>query len=264
MPIVCRSEEYSSIVDLYNTYIAKGSSLIAKRCIDSYAGTEELYIPAIPIHTFVSEWNKSLQQFHDTIRCDGLADRQTPRQRRMTVLSNVAEVALKNVPIVSDHLWFVLHSIVAKPSLVKQVVQLVGSIQSTSGAVYHTGEVENPTVPGKDTMHAVKLYLIAKSVPATGHNATVLGAEAGATLGLIWVADEEELYDHLRNSHNCNYLHIGTVQGVCEWRHYNHRVFNRMTTIGQETVSKCESMTLADNTADSICYEVTWDQDHAL
>lgn len=258
MPIVSQSEQYSSIVDLYNTYIAKGSSLIAKRCINSYTGTEELYIPAMPIHTFVSEWNKSLQQFHDMIRSDGLGDRQTRRQRRMTVVSNVTELALKNVPILSDHLWFVLHSIVSKPSMVRQVVQLVGSIVSTSGTVYHTGEVENTTVPGADAMQAVKLYLIAKSVPSTGNNVTSLGDEAGATLGLIWVAEEDALQDHLRNSQNCYYVHIGTgtgntfrCKGFCEWRYYNHSVFNRMTTIGQETVSKFESTTLAGNTGDS-------------
>lgn len=258
MPIISRSEEYSSIVDLYNTYIAKGSDLIARRCINSYTGTEELYIPVIPIHTFVSEWNKSLRQFHDMIRCDGLDDRQTQRQRRLTVVSNVTEIALKNVPILSNHLWFVLHSIVSKPSLVKQVVQLVGSIASKSGTVYHTGEVENTTVPDVDAMHPAKLYLIAKSVPATGNDVTILGDEAGATLGLIWAADEEELYDHLRNSQNCYYMHIGSeagntfrCNGFCEWRYYNHRVFNRMIAIGQETVSTFESMTLAGNTGDS-------------
>lgn len=258
MPIVCQAEEYSSIVDLYNTYIAKGSALIARRCINSYTGTEELYIPTIPIHTFVSEWNKSLQQFHDMIRSDGLGDRQTQRQRRITLVSNVTEIALKNVPIVSDHLWFVLHSIVSKPSMVRRVLQLVGSIASTSGTVYHTGEVENTTVPGEDAMHAGKLYLIAKSVPSTGNNVTVLGDEAGATLGLVWVPNEDALQDHLRNSQNCYYVHIGNrtgntfrCKGFCEWRYYNYTVFNRMTTIGQETVSKFESTTLSGNTGDS-------------
>lgn len=257
MPIVSQSEEYSSIVDLYNTYISKGSSLIAKRCINSYTGTEELYIPAIPIHVFVSEWNKSLQQFHDMIRCDGSTGRPTLHQRRLSVVSNVTELALKNVPILSDHLWFVLHCIVSNPSLVKQVVQLVGSIASNSGTVCHTGKVENVTVPGND-MHTVKLYLIAKSVPATGTNVTILGEEAGATLGLIWVADEEELHDHLRNSTNCYYVHIGSdngntfnCNGFCEWRYYNHGMFNRMITIGNETVASFQSTTLAGNTGDS-------------
>lgn len=124
--------------------------------------------------------------------------------------------------------------------------------------MYHTGDVENTTVQGEDAMHAVKLYLIAISVPTTGNNVTILGDEAGATLGLIWVADEEELYDHLRNSQHCYYMHIGTeagntfrCKGFCEWRYYDHSVFNRMTTIGQETVSKFESTTLAGNTGDS-------------
>lgn len=258
LPIISRSEEYLSIVDLYNTYIVKGSSLMAKRCISSYTGMEELYIPAIPIHTFVSEWNKSLHQFHDMIRCDGFDSHHTQSQRRMTVVSNVTEIALKHVPILSDHLWFVLHCIVSKPYLVKQVLQLVGSISSTSGTMYHTGEVENTTVPGDSAVHAVKLYLIAKSVPATGNNVTILGDEAGVTLGLIWAADEEELHDHLRSSQNCYYVHVGTESGhtfrcagFCEWRYYNHSVFNRMTVIGKETVFKFGSTQLAGNTGDS-------------
>lgn len=258
MPVIHQSEEYSSIVDLYNTYISKGSALIAQRCINSYASTSELLIPAIPIHTFVAEWNKSLQHFHDMIRCDGSGPRQSLHQRRLIVVANVTEIALKNVPILSDHLWFVLHSIVSKPSLVKQVIQLVGAVASTSGAVYHTGDVDSTTVPGEDTTRAVKLYLLAKSVPSRGNDVTVLGDEAGATLGLIWVAHEEELHDHLRNSQDCYYLHIGTKAGnsfkcnvFCEWRYYNHGLFTRMAIIGQETVSLFDSSVLAGNTGDS-------------
>ena len=259
MPVVSRSDEYSAIVDLYNTYVVKGSALIAKRCINSYTGTEELYIPAIPIHRFVSEWNKSLQQFHDMIRCDGLGDRQSRRQRRLTIISNVTEIALKNVPILSDHLWFMLHSIVSKPSLVKQVVQLVGSVASTSGTMCHTGQVENPTVPGARVTHPAKLYLIAKSVPATGFNVTTLGDRAGVTLGLVWATAEDELYDHMRNSRNYSYyVHIGTLagtafrcNGVCEWHYYNHQVFHRMTTIGLDTAARFRSTMLAGDTGDS-------------
>lgn len=265
MPIAGKSEEYASIVDLYNTYVAKGSSLIAKTCIHSYAGTEELYIPAIPIHTFVSEWNKSLQQFHDMIRCeDGLGQDETRlaqtrrRSPRLAVVSNVTEMALKNVPIVSDHLWFVLHAVVSKPCLVKHVVQLVGSVASKSGTVYHTSEVENTTVPGADAAHAVKLYLVAKSVPAKGNRLTVLGDEAGATLGLVWVADEAELHECLRNSENCHYVHIGTqagntfrCNGVCEWRYFDYVVFDRMTAIGQRIASRFGNTALAGNTGDS-------------
>ena len=258
MPIVSKSEECSSIVDIYNTYIAKGTSLIAKTCINRYSGTEELCIPAIPIHTFVSEWNKSLHQFLDMIRSDGLGDNQTERQRRLTVISNVTEIALKNVPILSDHLWFLIHSIVSRPPLVKEVLQLVGSIASTSGAIYHASEVVKTTVPGGHAVNSVRLYLIAKPVPTTGHNVTILQDKAGVTLGLIWVADEEELYDHLRNIQNCYYLHIGTESGntfrcsaFCEWRYYNYTVFNKMTTFGQELVSKFNSTMLAGNTGDS-------------
>ena len=121
---------------------------------------------------------------------------------------------------------------------------------SMSGTVYHTSEVNNTTVPGED---AVKLYLIGKSVPTTGNNVTILGdiLGSGVMLGLIWVADEEEQHDHLRNSQSCSYVHIGTETGntfrcigFCEWRYYNHSVFNRMTTIGQEIMSKFESTKL--------------------
>ena len=266
MPIISQSEDYATIVHLYNTYIANGSSLLAKRHIDSYAGTEELSIPVIPIHVLVSEWNKSLQRFHDLIGVDGSSSsgggggggQRTRRQQRMNIVSNVTELALKNVPIVSEHLWFVLHSIVSKPSLVKQVLQLVGSVSSTSGTVCHTDEVQNVTVPGGTAMQAVKLYLIAKSVPATGNNVTVLGDEAGATLGLIWVAVEDELHDHLRNSQRCYYVHLGTqtgntfrCNGSCDWRYYNHSAFDRMTRVGHEAVLTIGSSALAGNTGDS-------------
>lgn len=102
-----------------------------------------------------------------------------------------------------------------------------------------------------------KLYLIAKAVPNKGNNVTTLGDESGVTLGLIWAANEEELHDHLRNSQECYYVHIGTeagntfrCNGFCDWRYYNHRVFNRMITIGQQTVSMFRNTMLAGNTGD--------------
>ncbi|KAK7915591.1 hypothetical protein WMY93_011352 [Mugilogobius chulae] len=241
LPVVSRGEEFAAIVDLYNTYIVKGSSFLAKMCISRYTGTNELYIPVIPIHTLVSEWNKSLQQFHDLISCERSAHPIV--RRRNTVISNIAEIALKNVPIVSDHLWFVMHCIVSKPHLIGQVLQLVGSIASRSGTVYHTGEVENVTVPGQcHSARSRKLYLIAKPVPiAAGSNlTTVLGDNVGVTLGLIWVTDEEDLHDHLQNAGHCHYIHIGTesgntfrCNGFCHWHYYNHKIFGRMAMIGQ-------------------------------
>lgn len=258
MPIACRSEEYSSIVDLYNTYIAKGSSLIASRCINSYTGTEELSIPAIPIHTFVSEWNTSLERYRHMIRCEGLGNSAIRGNTRLAVVSNVTEVALKNVPILSDHLWFVLHCVVSNPSLVKQVLQLVGSIASSSGSMCHTGQVDRTNVPGTFNEYSGKLYLMARSSPRTGNNETVLGDEAGTALGLIWVAEEEELYDHARNSPSCYYLHVGTqsgnmfrCNGFCEWRYYNRTAFERMTAIGNKAASEFVSDALSGNTGDS-------------
>ena len=260
MPLTPQSEEYAQIVDLYNTYAAKGSSVMANACINNYARIEELCIPAIPIHTFVSEWNKSLQQFNDTFRYKlGSGHHQTVLEHRMSMINSVTALATENVPIVSDHLWFALHCIVSRPCLVKQVVKLVGSIASMAGRVYHTGKVENTTVPGKEDVYAQKLYLIAKSVPASGYNRTVLGDDAGATLGLIWVSEEDELYDHLQNSRNCYYVHIGTeagntfrCNGSYVWRHYAYSVFEKMTRIGQDAVSKyTKSTSLAGNLGDS-------------
>ena len=258
MAVVARSEAYSSIVDLYNTYIVTGSSQMATRCINSYTGTRELHIPAIPLPTFVDEWNKSLRQFHDMIGQDDPNDRRTAKQRRMIVLSNVTELALKKVPIVTDHLWFVLHSIVSRPCLVKQVLQLVGAISSTTGLECQTGTVENVTIPRYVDMLAVKLYLIAKAVPARGNSSTILRDEAGVTLALMWAATEDELHENLRNSGSCSYVHVGTesgntfrCNGFCEWRYYNHTVFERMARIGHETVSKYDSSGLAGDTGDS-------------
>ncbi|KAM7406641.1 hypothetical protein PAMP_001008 [Pampus punctatissimus] len=110
----------------------------------------------------------------------------------------MTEIALKNVLILSDHLWFVLHSIMSKKSLVKQVIQLVGAVASTSGVVYHTGDVDSTAVPDEEA--APRL--------GTASNATVF---ANGTSGL----------------------------------------FNRMTTIRQETVSMFKSSGLAGDTGDS-------------
>ncbi|KAK2812870.1 hypothetical protein Q5P01_000947 [Channa striata] len=179
-PLTARSDEYASIVDLYNTYCVKGSAQMAARCISSYlgGGAGGLHVPAIPINVFVSEWNRSLKQFHDLIRCTeeslttGRA--RAPAQLRASVVANVTALALENVPALSEHLWFVLHCVVSKPSL----------------------------VPGKDSSRSsIRLYMIAKSAEsASGNDSTALGGEAGASLGLVWVNCEEELFDHLRNA----------------------------------------------------------------
>lgn len=261
MPVTSQHGHYSSVVDLYNSNVANGSAMIAQKLISSYTGVEELHIPSIPMHVLVSEWNKSLCQFHDMIRCgDEALAREPLAKRRETVMTNVTELAYKNVPVASNHLWFAVHCIVAKPHLVKQVLQLVGSISSTLGKVCHTGEVQATTVPRDFRVTSgTKLYLIAKSVPVTGSNLTVLGDHAGVTLGLIWATNEDELHDHLRNSADCHYVHIGTeygntfkCNGFCEWRYYNHTVFERMITIGQEMAYTFEeSSVLSGNTGES-------------
>lgn len=213
LTLVAMSEEYSSIVDLYNTYIAKGSSIIAKACLNSYTGVQELCIPAIPIHVLVSEWNRSLHQFHAAISSMRNASSHTASGSRSRIASNIVDLALQNVPVMSDHLWFVLHSIISHPCLVKHAIQVVGSVTSKSGLLYHTGQVDNTTVPGADRAHAIHLYLIAKSVSASVRPVTPLGDHCGATLCLIWVANEGELHDYMRNFENCHYVHIGTRSG---------------------------------------------------
>lgn len=189
------------------------------------------------------------------IRSDGPIDRSTKSERRMAVLSSVTEIAFQNVPILSDHVWFVLHCIVLKPSLVK----LLGSVASTSGVVYHMGQVENATVPGEQGgMNPAKLYLIANSVAAVGNDLTVLSDKAGATLGLVWVADGEELHNHLWNALNSCYVHIGTeagntfrCHGFCDWQYYDRSVFQRMTGVGRAIASSFGSTNLTGNTRDS-------------
>lgn len=263
-PLTPRMEDYASIVDLYNTYCVKGNAQMAARCINSYVRSScELYIPAIPIHTFVSEWNRTLKQFHDMIRCNQewtTANGQPPAEVRASLAANVTALALGNVPVLSEHLWYVLHCIVTKPSLVKEVVQLVGAVSSCSGALYRTGDVNNLTVPCKDMSSSSRLYLIAKSTEsATGNDATPLGKDAGAALGLVWVSNEEELFDHFRNVARSFYVHLGTesgntfrCNGFCEWRGYDPVVVDRMISIGRHVTQRHgELSNLAGDTGDS-------------
>lgn len=256
-PVTGRVDQHASIVDLYNSNVANGSALIAQKIISSYRGIEELHIPSIPIHILVSEWNKSLFRFRELVRCS----HENMGDRRDTVICNVTTRAYKNIPVTGDHLWFAVHCIVSKPHLVKQVLQIVGSNNC------YTGEVQATTVPRDfgNTTSGIRLYLIAKSVPPTGNDCTVLGAHSGVTLGLIWAIDEDELHDHLRNGTNCHYLHVGTehgntfrCNGFSQWRYYNRPVFNRMVEIGLDVSSGAtvDSM-LSGNTGDlagSLCY----------
>lgn len=274
-PLTARSDEYASIVDLYNTYCVKGSAQMAARCISSYlgGGAGGLHVPAIPINVFVSEWNRSLKQFHDLIRCTeeslttGRA--RAPAQLRASVVANVTALALENVPALSEHLWFVLHCVVSKPSLVREAVQLVGSVASFTGSAYRTGEVDDVKVPGKDSSRSsIRLYMIAKSAEsASGNDSTALGGEAGASLGLVWVNCEEELFDHLRNVRDSRYVHLGTESGntfrcagFCEWRRYQPSLFDRMGEIGRHVVQALPRADtgLAGDTADSARAITRW------
>nr|BBA49209.1 hypothetical protein [Oryzias latipes] len=264
-PLAARTEEYASIVDLYNTYCAKGSAQMAVRCMRSFARSQsELCIPAIPIHIFVSEWNRSLKRFHDMVRCNrewtnartGAAPAQAVRT---SLLNNVITLTLGDVPARSEHLWYLLHCVISKPSLVKEALQLVGCVSSCSGTLYRTGDVTNSTVPCKNGSSASRLYLIAKS--AAGANDTRLGENAGASLGLIWASSEDELFDHFRNARCCHYVHLGTesgnafrCNGYCAWRTHDREVFERMSELGAEVASMpcVQDSHLAGNTADAV------------
>lgn len=250
---------HCGIVDLYNTNVAEPSSVMAKKVILGYVGTEELYIPSMPIHLLLLEWNKSLDRFHGMIRCDDSC-RTAPSldAHRDTVMRNVLNMAYKNVPVASEHLWFAIHCIVAKPHLVKEVLQLVGSIGSVLGDMCHTSEVQATTVPKpKDCPSAMKLYLVAK--PCSSRVSVPLEDCAGVTLSLVWAVDEDELlWDYLQNSGKCYYVHIGTEHantfrctGSCVWRYYDHDTFQRMIAVAETAVALYKHSELSGNTADS-------------
>lgn len=253
------SDKYSSAIDLYNTYVVTGCSTIAKRRIDCYVGTEELDISAIPIHTFVSEWNNSLMRFHDMVIHEGEHQNQGPvdEATHAQILTNIVEHALKNVPILRDHLWFLVHAIVSGPHLLKQALQVVGTVASTSGKQYFTGPVERVTIPRNDATYVEKLYLVTKSAP-NRHRLFPLNC-SGATLALTWATSEDHLFDYLQNSGACYYLHLGTQTGslflcnrVCDWRYYNGTVFTRMISLSTEVTCRItDSSRLAGNTGDS-------------
>lgn len=259
MPATPECGQYCAIVDLYNANIANPSTMTAKKVISAYAGIEELYIPSIPIHLLVSEWNKSLVRFHEMIKCnDSSLSTQSLQVRREAVMRNVTELAYKNVPVTGEHLWFAIHCIVSKPHLVKDVLQLVGSIGSVLGDMCNTGEVQATTVPRyMEVTSVVKLYLVAKS-SSLGKD-TVLREHGGVTLTLVWALDEDELlYDHLGNSGKCYYVHIGTehgntfrCNGFWHWRYYDHVTFQTMIAIADDTVSLSGNTMLSGNTGDS-------------
>lgn len=256
--LVTHRTQHYGLVDLYNTNVVDPSSAMARKVISGYLGTEELCIPSMPIHLLVSEWNKSLDRFHGMIRCDpnhrtGLA----LDARRDNVIHNVFTMAYKNVPVTSEHLWFAIHCIVAKPHLVKEVLRLVGSVCSVLGDMCHTGEVQATTVPRpKDLPTATRLYLVAKPCAARG---SVLEDYSGVTLALIWAVDEDELLcDHLRTSGHCYYLHVGTehantfrCNGSCVWRRADYKTFQDMIGVAETAAALCRSSELSGNTADS-------------
>lgn len=265
-PLVARTDAYATLVDLYNAYCVKGSPQMAARCLGGYLERSRgLLVPAMPIQAFVSEWNRTLKQFRDVIRCteesQGCGAVRAERLRA-SVVANVIALVLETVPANGDYLWFVLHCLISRPSLVRQAVQIIGSVASVTGSTCHTGEVDDLKVPGKQGFGTFRLYLIAKSSDSdSGNDITALDREAGVTLGLIWVHGEEELYDHLRNARNSYFLYLGTeagntfrCAGFCQWQRYDRELFGRMRRVGEHLVGKLfrDESGLAGDTADSI------------
>lgn len=252
-------DRHCGIVDLYNTNVAEPSSVMAKKVILGYVGTEELHIPSMPIHVLVSEWNKSLDRFHGMIRCDeSYRTTSSLDTYKDTVTRNVLDMAYRTVPATSEHLWFAIHCIIDKPHLVKEVLQLIGSIGSVLGDMCHTGEVQATTVlRSKGCPSAMKLYLVAK--PCSARVSMLLQDCAGVTLSLVWAVDEDELLcDYLRNSGGCYYVHIGTehantfrCKGSCVWRYSDYGTFQDMIRVAETAVALYQDSELSGNTADS-------------
>ena len=215
---------------------------------------------------FVSTWNNMQVRFYDlmlktvsvsaTQRGNGLKD------KRELCLRHFSDLALSRIPVDCEHLWYMLHALISKPSAVQRVLQVVGCVSSSGGSVYKTGTVENVRISGRLRDAAARLYLVAYGAKQSSLE-NPLHPDTGVTLGLIWVTSEDSLYDHLRNRGDCYYLLLGTEYGakfeclgVCKWHFYNYRVFYAMTTVAQHVV-ECHnppSSWLAGNTADSAKY----------
>lgn len=264
LPVSCQNEDFNFFVNLYNTYIAKGSEYLANAYVNYYAKNHQLCIPAMDIEMFVSTWNNTQVRFRDVMLTAPVS--ATRRGNRCTdklqLCSHISDLALSRIPIDCEHLWHVLHALVSKPSAVKRVLQVVGCVSSSGGSMHKTGTVENVRISGRLRDAAARLYLVAYSAKQSSRE-NALHPDTGVTLGLIWVTDEDSLYDHLRNRGDCYYLLLGTEYGAkfeclgfSKWHFYNYGVFNTMTTIARRVVESHNPLSnwLAGNTAESAKY----------
>ncbi|MEQ2182777.1 hypothetical protein GOODEAATRI_025738 [Goodea atripinnis] len=156
MPLMSASEQYFSVIDLYNTYVVTRCRSIAERHINRYVGTKQLNLSAIPIHTFVLEWNKSLLRFHDMVTCEGERESTVSKESHTQIVTEV----------------------------------VVGTVSSTCGKQYLTGQVDHVTVPRDGVMYLEKLYLLAKSVP--DRECVFLLNGSGVMLALTWAMSEDD------------------------------------------------------------------------
>lgn len=246
LPVMYNAPEYAVLVDLYNSNVANSGAMKARRLINSYAGTNEKQVSCMPIQTFVTEWNRSLERYKDATRCeDATLLSDSYRRRSKYICDNLADKAYRDIPVKSDNLWFVIHAIANQPKLVKEMVQLVGAVTSVHDDICLTGTVQGTTIErAADGRCNVRLYLVAKPAHKIPGYASILKEHDGVQLLLIWTSSEDELFDHLRNANGCYYVLLGTEYGndftcsnTCDWRYFNHGLYTNAHAYTNDTLS---------------------------
>lgn len=247
LPVTCSAPEFGVVVDLYNSNVANSGAMKAMRLINTYAGTDEKQVSCMPVQTLVSEWNRSLDRFNDAIRCQDnrrIAE-SSYRERSKHLCETLADKAYRDLPVKSDNLWSAIHTIVNKPCLVKEVLQLVGSVASVHDDNCLTGTVQGTTIERPaDVRSSVRLYLTAKPAIHKPGYSSLVPEHAGVQLSLIWTSSEDELFDHLRNAGGCYYILLGTEYGndfkcstVCDWRYFDYKAYGIMHAYANDPLS---------------------------
>lgn len=247
LPVMCSAPEFSVVVDLYNSNVANSGAMKAMRLINTYAGTDDKQVSCMPAQTLVSEWNRSLDRFKDAIRCQDnrrIAE-SSYRVRSKYLCETLADKAYRDLPVKSDNLWSAIHIIVNEPRLVKEVLQLVGSVASVHADNCLTGTVQGTTIERPaDVMSSVRLYLVAKPATQKPGYSSLIPEHPGVQLSLIWTSSEYELFDHLRNAKGCHYVLLGTEYGndftcstVCDWRYFDYEAYGTMHAYATDPLS---------------------------